>query len=98
MARSFTQGARGETVTRGYTESLDSIVIELLRAARTEAPKLKVSLVAVGGYGRGEMCPYSDLDLWFLTQEDADRRVVQLAEKVLYPLWDLRLEVGHAVR
>jgi [protein-PII] uridylyltransferase len=43
------------------------------------------------------LCPYSDLDLWFLLPS-GDARGKELAEAVLYPLWDLRLEVGHAVR
>ena len=62
-------------------------------------PSERLSLCAVGGYGRGEMAPYSDVDLLFLT---ADKKisphVEQVTEAVLYFLWDLGLKVGHAVR
>ncbi|MCJ8138683.1 [protein-PII] uridylyltransferase [Falsirhodobacter halotolerans] len=57
-----------------------------------------LAVIAVGGYGREEMAPFSDVDLLFLTQPratDADRAVV---EATLYILWDLKLKVGHATR
>lgn len=58
-----------------------------------------VSLCAVGGYGRGEMAPESDLDLLFLTSEKAaSEYVAELTEYILYMLWDLGLKVGHASR
>jgi [protein-PII] uridylyltransferase len=57
------------------------------------------SLCAVGGYGRGEMAPESDLDLLFLTTEKSDSAYTEaLTEYILYMLWDLGLKVGHASR
>ena len=56
-----------------------------------------VALVALGGYGRGTLAPGSDLDLLILHEGSADA-VSQLAERLLYPLWDAGLQVGHAVR
>ena len=56
-----------------------------------------VALVALGGYGRGTLAPGSDLDLLILHEGSADA-VSQLAERLLYPLWDVGLQVGHAVR
>jgi [protein-PII] uridylyltransferase len=59
----------------------------------------RVSLCAVGGYGRAEMAPFSDLDLLFLTNDKKiSAHVERLTEFVLYLLWDLGLKVGHAVR
>lgn len=59
----------------------------------------RVSLCGVGGYGRGEMAPFSDLDLLFLTNDKKiSAHVEQLTEFVLYLLWDLGLKVGHSVR
>ncbi|MFO1243183.1 MAG: hypothetical protein U1E36_08340 [Rickettsiales bacterium] len=56
-----------------------------------------VALVAVGGYGRRDLFPHSDVDLMFLHSEEKDT-VETYAQKILYPLWDLKLKVGHAVR
>ncbi|MGB6319398.1 MAG: [protein-PII] uridylyltransferase, partial [Litorimonas sp.] len=59
----------------------------------------RVALMAVGGYGRGEMAPFSDLDLLFLSNDKKpSAHVERLTEFVLYMLWDLGLKVGHAVR
>ncbi|MCF6275726.1 MAG: [protein-PII] uridylyltransferase, partial [Robiginitomaculum sp.] len=58
-----------------------------------------MSLCAVGGYGRGEMAPFSDLDLLFLTSPKADEKsCAKITEYILYMLWDMGLKVGHATR
>ncbi|MFI7386984.1 [protein-PII] uridylyltransferase [Streptomyces sp. NPDC049813] len=58
-----------------------------------------VSLVAVGGYGRGELSPRSDLDLLLLHDGSADPdAVAALADRVWYPVWDLGLALDHSVR
>ncbi|MGG7567041.1 [protein-PII] uridylyltransferase [Rhodovulum sp. DZ06] len=58
----------------------------------------KIAVLAVGGYGRFEMAPFSDVDLLFLTPWKSTGWVEKLVENVLYLLWDLRLKVGHSVR
>ena len=58
----------------------------------------KICIAAVGGYGRGEMAPYSDIDLLFLLPYRLTPRVEQIVESVLYLLWDLGLKVGHSTR
>ena len=58
----------------------------------------KISIAAVGGYGRGEMAPYSDIDLLFLLPYRLTPRVEQIVESMLYLLWDLGLKVGHSTR
>ncbi len=57
-----------------------------------------VAIMAVGGYGREEMAPHSDVDLAFLCERPQDERAVRLVEAILYLLWDLGLTVGHSVR
>ena len=57
-----------------------------------------VSVVATGGYGRGEQCPYSDVDLLFLYAPQSAKAAATLAESLLYVLWDLGLKVGQAHR
>ncbi len=58
----------------------------------------RLTVIAVGGYGRFEMAPYSDVDLLFLTPWKKTAWVESLVESTLYLLWDLRLKVGHSVR
>ena len=57
-----------------------------------------IQLFALGGYGRKELCPYSDIDLMFLTKDAADAKTSGAIEKFLYALWDRGLKVGHSVR
>ena len=57
-----------------------------------------IALVALGGTGRGEMAPFSDLDLMFLTAKAPTPAEERVAEAVLHLLWDLKLKVGHSVR
>lgn len=62
----------------------------------TEAERIAV--IAVGGYGRAEMAPHSDVDLLFLTPYKVTGWAESLIESMLYMLWDLKLKVGHATR
>ncbi|KAB7646400.1 [protein-PII] uridylyltransferase [Polymorphobacter fuscus] len=75
----------------------DSVVTDLYPATnRTSSERL--ALVAVGGYGRGQMAPHSDIDLLFLTPWKQTAWGEQVIETMLYMLWDLGLKVGHATR
>src|ERR1700720_269636 len=53
------------------------------------------ALVAVGGYGRSELCPQSDLDLVLLHHRGSD--VIRLADAIWYPIWDAGVRLGHSV-
>jgi [protein-PII] uridylyltransferase len=57
-----------------------------------------LSIAATGGYGRGVLAPFSDIDLLFLTAEDPTPETLRVVEYMLYFLWDLGLKVGHATR
>lgn len=65
-------------------------------ANRTSGERL--SILAVGGYGRGEMAPQSDVDIAFITPMKNTAWCEQVAEAMLYYLWDLGLKVGHSSR
>ena len=58
----------------------------------------RIALLAVGGYGRGEMAPFSDVDLAFITPDKPTSWCEQVVEAILYYLWDLNLQVGHSTR
>lgn len=61
---------------------------------------VQVAVVALGGYGRKELCPRSDVDILLLVQENAQsaEAVERIAGHILHPLWDEGFEVGHGVR
>ena len=72
-----------------------------LRSLFTEAARdlSGLALAAVGGYGRGELSPGSDLDILFLHNGKTDEKTLgELVNKVLYPLWDRSFKVDHSVR
>ena len=82
----------------------DELVLAAFQAACRAYPNPnpstseRVGLVALGGYGRGEMAPYSDIDLMFLTPQPRASWCEQVIEGTLYALWDLKLKVGQAIR
>ena len=80
----------------------DKILVALFEHAAQnlfDGVQTQMSLCAVGGYGRGEMAPYSDLDLLFLCTPKADKETcAKITEYILYMLWDMGLKVGHASR
>ena len=61
-------------------------------------PPNSLTIIATGGYGRGVLAPFSDVDLLFLTPRVADDHTLKVVEYMLYFLWDLGLKVGHATR
>lgn len=75
----------------------DSWIQELFDAAMEKVPVSgRVALLAVGGYGRGELAPFSDLDL--LLVHDGARPIEDFASNLWYPIWDAGLKLGHSVR
>jgi [protein-PII] uridylyltransferase len=77
-------------------EATDEWIREVWTSA-FEAVKVskRVALVAVGGYGRGELAPYSDLDIMLI--HDGAKNIDDLASKIWYPIWDSGLKLGHSV-
>ena len=56
------------------------------------------TIIALGGYGRQEQCTHSDVDLLFLFEKRVPAEAEELIREVVYPLWDIGLDVGHATR
>jgi [protein-PII] uridylyltransferase len=102
-------GASGVEIARGRAEIMDAMLSRLFDYAvgsfaqqRGPAP-MAVALVALGGYGRGELSPWSDIDVMFLfpakTKPSARKPLeVHLTQEILYILWDCGLKVGHSTR
>jgi [protein-PII] uridylyltransferase len=63
-----------------------------------DAPSESLALVGLGGTGRGEMAPFSDVDLMFLTAKAASPVHERVSQALLHILWDLKLKVGHSIR
>ncbi len=75
----------------------DHVVGDVYRASNRSAGE-RLTIMAVGGYGRGEMAPHSDVDIAFLTPIKQTSWCEQVIEAMLYFLWDLGLKVGHSSR
>ena len=79
-------------------QSVSEIVSKYMFPLVSPTKGENISIVAVGGYGRAEMAPYSDIDLLFLTPYKQTAWGENVIETILYILWDLGLKVGHSVR
>lgn len=84
---------RGAEFAKAHAAVLDRWLVTIFD--EIFASEVGVALVATGGYGRAELCPFSDLDLLLLHDGRLDP---DLAQRFWYPLWDAGLKVGHAVR
>lgn len=106
LAASFTaQPLAARRATRSYAYLTDLLVTEVLRVAQTylhptniQSEGERIAVLAVGGYGRAEMAPSSDVDLLFLCPWKVTGKIESIIESTLYMLWDLRLKVGHSSR
>jgi [protein-PII] uridylyltransferase len=102
-------GAGGREICAARAAMLDALLRHLWEIAKSSlSPQAQkefppLALVAIGGYGRAELNPHSDIDFMFLHdgQIAANKplpHLSKLIDGVLYPLWDVGLKVGHAVR
>lgn len=90
--------ARGDIAAQKLSQTMDEAIEALFQSgARVHAEAAKsLAVCGVGGYGRGLLAPYSDVDLLFLHASDA-AKIRPLLDFMLYPLWDAGLKLGHAV-
>lgn len=87
--------ARGDRIAARLARGVDDIVKALYRAA--PAAEESIAICGVGGYGRRELAPFSDVDLLFLHKKPVDAELRALMDFMLYPLWDSGLKLGHGV-
>ncbi len=83
----------GRLAARRRADAMDAAVRRLVPQDLT-----RTAVAAVGGYGRSELTPGSDVDLLVVYEHGAEDEAAAVAEAVLYPLWDAGITVGHAVR
>ncbi len=109
LAATHIQPGTGLLVCRERSRIMDALLQVIYRKTMEEyqnehgPPPCSVSLLALGGFGRQEMCPHSDVDIMFLYPAKCNSPQVPefqkyLADKILYLLWDLNLRVGHSTR
>ena len=91
----FRRDDRPEKLLRSLRRCVDGILVEAWRAAALPA---STALVGVGGYGRGELFPHSDVDVLILLGAPPDAITQAKLEHLVQLLWDLGLEIGHSIR
>jgi [protein-PII] uridylyltransferase len=97
IEREFRASSNGHMATQGRTALLDRVILDLSREFLAPEPSelTKLCLVALGGYGRRELFPHSDVDLMFLWEDaGAESRYRERAQAITRALWDLRLRVS----
>ncbi len=100
-AAALVEGEGGIALAHRLTTDVDGLVTQLAARELEDEPPARAARVAVlatGGFGRREFAPFSDLDLIFLFADEPDEAGQALARRILHPLWDARLDAGHAVR
>ncbi|MES2443011.1 MAG: [protein-PII] uridylyltransferase [Pseudomonadota bacterium] len=90
--------AAGAFLTDQLLRLLWDFTVERLHPNPNPTTSERMTLIAVGGYGRGEMAPHSDIDIGFLTPWKVTGWCEQVIESMLYSLWDMQLKVGHSSR
>jgi len=97
-------GGSGREVCEGRAHLVDAVIQHVFRIADEEyresygQESIHCVVVALGGYGRQELNPFSDVDIMFLYPKEMNRYTDVMVNKVLYMLWDVGFQVGHSVR
>ena len=97
-------GGGGRDICAERAHLVDIVLTHLLDAAIEgldgRVSDVRLSLVAIGGYGRGELNPFSDVDIMFLHPDasKAEAQVNEIVQQILYMLWDVGFKVGHSTR
>jgi [protein-PII] uridylyltransferase len=98
MAQSVTVHSSPKEFLRENSDLLDGLVRKAFQKAQSSVDAPSVCLMAVGGYGRAELAPHSDVDLLLLYSSSQKEELPPLIEKILYPLWDLGVDISCSSR
>lgn len=93
----FENSASTRDIVTTRARFIDSVLTQVFNAHFAQC-KQPISLVAVGGYGRGELHPSSDIDLMLLLNEEETPQTKEMLEQFIMLLWDSKLDIGHSVR
>ena len=101
--RALEAGGTGRACAETLSAETDEFCASGSKCPRAGSPRRNrarplPTIVAVGGYGRGMLAPFSDVDVLFLLPDKSPPGVEKVVEALLYVLWDLKLKVGHATR
>ncbi len=91
-------GSGGDAFLLSHSRMVDEYIGKSYKLADIPGCDGRIAFVALGGYGRKELYPFSDIDLMILYHPKAKKQISRVTDAVLYPLWDTGLEVGHGVR
>lgn len=97
LAQAFQAGSPINELVHARASIMDSLLVDLWNQRFNDVSD-KTALIAVGGYGRGELHPKSDIDLMILVDSDILAKRQADIEAFITLLWDLKLEIGHSVR
>ncbi|MGE4560382.1 MAG: [protein-PII] uridylyltransferase [Desulfobulbus sp.] len=99
LADAWRQGLSGQEILHRCADLVDDFIIGKYKAApAVQKARGNIAVIALGGYGRSEFYPYSDIDLLLLHDWRSKKSMQAVVEALLYPLWDEGFEVGHSVR
>ena len=101
VRRGLTDRTPGLELANSLTAAVEAAIREVLSYHFAQAQiglSSGVAILATGSFGRRELAPHSDLDLLFLCEENPDAQIEALAHSILLPLWDAKVDAGHAVR
>jgi [protein-PII] uridylyltransferase len=98
IAQATTPQSSPKEFLRQNSNMVDHFVRKAFQKAQSQVDTPSVCLIAIGGYGRGELAPHSDIDLLLLYSSSQKEGLPPLVEKILYPLWDLGLDVSCSSR
>ena len=99
--RGLADSTPGLELAYSLTSAVEAAICEVLSYHFAQAQigsSSGIAILATGSFGRRELAPYSDLDLLFLCKKNPDAHVEALARSILLPLWDAKVDAGHAVR
>ncbi len=88
----FRAGYAGRLLAEKYTRKIDSLIEDIFNSLHPDA---QTALIAVGGYGREELAPFSDIDVMFFIP---NRKDTEKAQRILYKLWDTGLDISYSFR